>query len=160
MRFYGDNKAHWLAEIKKTDWGAAPVLAGFLESGTFFEKLGDGVLLLLTDGEKLVSYLTFSFQDCIDDKSLFPWIGFVFTNPEYRGHRNAGKLIARCEQLAREHGVKHIYICADHEGLYEKYGYSYLEDRVDIYGDDSRIYIKNCWKQEFPPPSAGEIIGW
>lgn len=137
-----NNKQHWLAEIKKSDWRAAPTLAGFLESGTFFEMLGDGVLLLLTDGDKLVSFLTFARNDCIDDKSLYPWIGFVFTFPEYRVHRYAGRLIERCEELAREHNVKNVYICTDHIGLYEKYGYSYLENRVDIYGDDSRIYIK------------------
>ncbi len=140
--FESDNKPHWLAEIKKSDWGAAPVLAEFLENGTFSEKLGDGVLLLLTDGDKLVSYVTFSFQDCVDDKSLYPWIGFVFTFPEYRGHRYVGRLIARCEELAREHNVKNVYICTDHTGLYEKYGYEYKENRVDIYGEDSRIYVK------------------
>lgn len=140
--FECDNRKHWLAEIKKSDWGAAPVLAGFLENGTFFEMLGDGVLLLLTDGDKLISYVTFSFQDCVDDKTMYPWIGFVYTFPEYRGHGYAGRLIERCGEIAREHSVKNIYICTDHIGLYEKYGYSYLENRADIYGEDSRIYVK------------------
>lgn len=146
--FESENKPHWLAGIKASEWAAGPALAGFLENGTFFEKLGDGVLLLLTDGDKLVSYLTFSFQDCVDDKTLYPWIGFVFTAPEYRGNRYAGRLIARCEELARERGVKNIYICTDHTGLYEKYGYEYKENRVDIYGDDSRIYIKKMPETE------------
>lgn len=140
--FESDNREHWLAEIKKSDWRAASTLAEFLESGTFFEKLGDGILLLLTDGDKLVSFVTFARNDCIDDKSLYPWIGFVFTFPEYRGHRYVGRLIERCEDIARKHNVKNIYICTDHIGLYEKYGYSYLENRIDIYGDDSRIYVK------------------
>lgn len=137
-----NDREHWLSEIKKSDWGATPTLVGFLENGTFFEMLDDGVLLLLTDGDKLVSFLTFARNDCIDDKSLYPWIGFVFTFPEYRGHRYAGRLIERCEEIAREHSVKNIYICTDHIGLYEKYGFSYLENRVDIYGEDSRIYMK------------------
>ena len=141
--FESGNKEHWLNEIKRSDWGAAPILAEFLENGTFFEKLGDGVLLLLTDGDKLVSYLTFARNDCISDDSMYPWIGFVFTFPEYRGHRYAGRLIERCGEIARERSVKNIYICTDHIGLYEKYGYSYLENRADIYGEDSRIYVKN-----------------
>ncbi|MBD5128896.1 MAG: GNAT family N-acetyltransferase [Ruminococcaceae bacterium] len=140
--FESDKKEHWLAEIKKSDWRAAPTLTGFLENGTFFEMLGDGILLLLTDGDKLVSFVTFARNDCIDDKSLYPWIGFVYTFPEYRGHRYVGRLIERCEEIAREHSVKNVYVCTDHIGLYEKYGYSYLENRVDIYGDDSRIYVK------------------
>lgn len=141
--FESENKPHWIAEIKASQWSAGPALAGFLENGTFSEKMGEGVLLLLTDGDRLVSYVTFSFQDCVDDKSLYPWIGFVFTAPEYRGHRYAGRLITRCEELAREHNVKNIYLCTDHIGLYEKYGYSYKENRVDIYGEDSRIYVKS-----------------
>ena len=141
--FESDNQPHWLAEIKKSDWGAAPVLAEFLENGTFFEKLGEGVLLLLTDGDKLVSYLTFALRDCVDDKSLYPWIGFVYTFPEYRGKMCAGRLISRCGELARDRGVKNIYVCTDHTGLYEKYGFEYKENRVDIYGEDSRIYVKS-----------------
>lgn len=140
--FESNDREHWLSEIKKSDWRAASTLVGFLENGTFFENLGDGVLLLLTDGDKLVSFVTFAQRDCIDDKSLSPWIGFVYTFPEYRGHRYAGRLIECCEELAREHNVKNIYICTDHIGLYEKYGYTYKESRVDIYGGDSRIYVK------------------
>lgn len=141
--FESGDREYWLAEIKKSDWDAAPVLARFLEDGTFFEKLGNGVLLLLTDGNRLISYLAFAQRDCVDDKSLYPWIGFVYTAPEYRGHRYAGRLIEYCEELAREHNVKNIYICTDHTGLYEKYGFHYKENRVDIYGEDSRIYIKS-----------------
>lgn len=140
--FESENKPHWIAEIKKSDWGAAPTLTGFLENGTFFENLGDGALFLLTDGDRLASFVTLAQRDCVDDRSLYPWIGFVFTFPEYRGHRCAGRLIGHCEELARAHGAKNVYICTDHIGLYEKYGYSYLENRVSIYGDDSRIYVK------------------
>lgn len=140
--FESENKQHWLDEIKKSDWRAALFLAELLENGKFFEMLGDGILLLLTDGDKLVSFVTFAQSDCIDDKSMYPWIGFVYTFPEYRGHRYAGRLIEHCEEIARKHSVQNIYICTDHIGLYEKYGYSYLENRVDIYGEDSRIYMK------------------
>lgn len=140
--FESENQPHWIAEIRKSDWRAAPTLAGFLENGAFHENLGEGFPLLLTDGDRIVSFVTLARRDCIDDNSLYPWVGFVYTFPEYRGHRYAGRLIGRCEELARERGAENIYICTDHIVLYEKYGYSYLESRVDIYGDDSRIYVK------------------
>lgn len=145
--FKSDKPAHWLAEIKKSDWGAAPALARFIEEKTFHVKLGEGTLLLLADGDKLVSFLTFSRRDCIDDDTLSPWIGFVYTFPEYRGRRCAGKLIRRCEEIAAENGIPTIFICSDHVGLYEKYGFLYIENRVDIYGEDSRIYRKNISKE-------------
>ncbi len=137
-----ENRGHWLDEIRRSDWRASGYLAELLSTGKLHETFGEGILLLLTDGDKLVSHVTLLLRDCIDDKTLYPWIGFVYTFPEYRGHRYAGRLIERCEETAREHSVKNIYINTDHEGLYEKYGYSYIENRGDIYGGDSRIYTK------------------
>ncbi len=140
--FKSDAPDRWLAEIRKSDWRAVETLVRFIRENSFHENLGNGILLLLTDGGNLVSFLTFSERDCIDDNALFPWIGFVYTFPEYRGHRHMGRLISRCEELAAENGVEKIFICTDHVGLYEKYGFSYVENRVDIYGEDSRIYCK------------------
>lgn len=141
--FKSDRQEHWLAEIKKSDWRAAPTLARFIEEKSFHDNLGRGTLLLLVDGDRLASFVTFAERDCIDDEKLTPWVGFVYTFPEYRGHRYVGRLIRRCEEIAAEKGVPKIYICTDHVGLYEKYGFSYMESRVDIYGGDSRIYFKN-----------------
>ncbi len=143
--FKSDRQEHWLAEIKKSDWRAAPTLARFIEENSFRDNLGKGTLLLLADGDRLVSFVTFAERDCIDDEKLTPWVGFVYTFPEYRGHRHVGRLIRRCEEIAAEKGVPKIYICTDHVGLYEKYGFSYMESRVDIYGGDSRIYFKNIF---------------
>lgn len=146
--FKSDTPAHWLAEIKKSDWRAAAYLAKLIEENSFHDNLGEGTLLLLADGDKLVSFLTFSRRDCIDDDSLSPWIGFVYTFPEYRGRRCAGNLIRRCEEIAEENGIPTVFICSDHVGLYEKYGFSYMENRIDIYGEDSRLYRKNISKEK------------
>lgn len=141
--FKSDKPDYWLAEIKKGDWGAISTLARFIEENSFHENLGEGTLLLLTEWDRLLSFVTFAERDCIDDEKLSPWIGFVYTFPEYRGHHYVGKLIFRCEEIASEKGISQIYICTDHIGLYEKYGFTYIESRADIYGGDSRIYRKN-----------------
>lgn len=141
--FESGSPEHWLREIEKSDWRAAPFLVKLIRENTFHGNLGKGTLLLLTEGDRLASFVTFAERDCVDDPALSPWIGFVYTFPEYRGHRNAGKLIRRCEEIAAENGVPAVYICTDHVGLYEKYGFSYMENRTDIYGGDSRIYRKN-----------------
>lgn len=140
--FKSDKPGYWLSEIKKSDWQAAEILARFIEEKTFHDNLGEGTLLLLTDSNKLVSFLTFAEKDCIDDERLSPWVGFVYTVPEYRGHRYAGRLISRCEEIAAEKKIPKIYVCTDHVGLYEKYGFSYIESRIDIYGGNSRVYFK------------------
>lgn len=138
--FKSDKPDHWLYEIKKGDWGAIPTLVRFIEEASFHENLGEGTLLLLTEGERLLSFVTFAQRDCIDDPCLSPWIGFVFTFPQYRGRR--------CEEIAAEKEIPAVFVCTDHAGLYEKYGFSYVESRRDIYGGDSRIYRKNISEKD------------
>ena len=132
----------WEEKIRECDWAAAKLLSALLAQGKFHELLGDGSLLVLADGEKLVSFLTLTKKDCIADDTLFPWIGFVFTAPEYRGNRYSGRLIGYACEKAKEKGFDKAYIATDHVGLYEKFGFTYMENRIDIYGDDSRIYMK------------------
>ena len=82
-------------KIGSCDWGAAKYLAVLLKDGRFETVLGTGgKLFLLCDGDKLVSFVTLTHQDCIDDIRLFPWLGFVFTAPEYRGHRYSEQIIS------------------------------------------------------------------
>lgn len=136
-----DNQSHWLAAIAENEWRAAKFLAELLTKDEFHNAVGEGTVFLLADGDKLVSFLTLAERDCVD-APYGPWIGFVHTAPEYRGHRYVGKLIDHACAVAREYGAARVYLCTDHVGLYEKYGFTYLENRVSIYGEDSRIYVR------------------
>lgn len=139
--FTCDNQSHWLAQIAECEWHAAKYLARLLEQDSFHQEVGEGTLYLLTEGDKLVSFLTLAERDCVD-VPYGPWIGFVHTAPEYRGHRHVGKLIDYACAAAREHGAARVYLSTDHVGLYEKYGFIYLENRVSVHGEDSRIYVR------------------
>lgn len=139
--FQADNKPHWQVQIADNEWRAAKFLANLLTKGEFHQTVGSGTVLLLTDGDCLISFLTLSERDCVE-APYAPWIGFVHTAPEYRGHRHVGKLIDHACAVAHEHGAARVYLCTDHVGLYEKYGFTYLENRVSIYGEDSRIYVR------------------
>ena len=141
--FACENQAHWRAAIADNEWRAAKYLARKLENGEFHQEVGEGTVYLLTDGEELISFVTLTHQDCINDKSRYPWLGFFYTFPEYRGHRYGGQLLACVAEEAKKRGYMRVYLATDQVGLYEKYGFSFLENRVDLYGDDSRIYVKN-----------------
>lgn len=140
--FEDERQEHWLRQIETYEWRAAAFLAKLLRSGEFHSTLGKGTLYLLTDGDALVSFMTLAERDCIDDASLSPWIGFVHTAPAYRGRRCAGRLLDHAVQQAVSNGAARVYICTDHVGLYDKYGFTYLENRVSIYGEDSRVYYR------------------
>jgi GNAT superfamily N-acetyltransferase len=141
--FESENQAQLRKQISQCDWSAARFLVELLEKGTFFDTLGGwGKLLMLMDGEELVSFLTLAGQDAVRDESLTPWVGFVFTRPQYRGCRHSGKLLAYAENCAAAMGYQKLYIGTDHVGLYEKYGYRYQENRLDCWGGDMRVLYK------------------
>ena len=127
--------------LEKCEWNAAHFLWELLRDNTFYEVLGDNSkLIVLLDGENVVSFAVYSIRDCIKDESLFPWIGFVYTDEKYRNHRYSQKVINYIINLAKNDKHTNIYIATDHIGLYEKYGFNYKENRIDIYNEDSRIY--------------------
>lgn len=146
--FQDNRRAHWLDQLRQVEWRAARLLEQLLTDGTFHQLLGRGTLFLLTDGDALVSFLTLAERDCIDDASLAPWIGFVHTSPAYRGRRCAGRLLEHAVRVAGEYGAKQVYICTDHAGLYEKYGFTYLTNRISIYGEDSRVLVRRTTPPE------------
>lgn len=147
--FESNNQQSLIEKIDACDWGAAKFLAALLREDRFFEMLGgEGDTYLLMDGDKIVTFLTLTRQDVIRDESMFPWIGFVYTAPEYRGNRYSEKLMNYAENIAKEQGHDHVYVATDHIGLYEKYGYNYLENRVGYWGEESRVLCKNWSKKE------------
>lgn len=140
--FESNDRQRLAGLIEEADWGAAKLLAKLLREDSFHATLGDGTLYLLMDGDAIVSFVTLTRQDCVADASLYPWLGFFYTFPAYRGCRHGGKLLSYAARQAKEKGFDRVWLATDHVGLYEKYGFTYVKNRIDIYGEDSRIYTK------------------
>lgn len=142
--FSADNKEYWLSKIKESDWGAGQYLHKLLTEQKLKQLVGESTkVLMLADGEILVSFCTFAEKDDIQPTDLTPWIGWVYTFPDYRGHHYAGELLHHAETLAKEDGMNNVYISTGHTGLYEKYGYEFFEIMKDVNGEDSRVYVKH-----------------
>lgn len=141
--FASSEKERLIEKIEASDWTAGRFLGELLRNGTFFDMLGGtGEVFLLMDGDNLASFLTLTGQDSVRDETMTPWVGFVFTFPQYRGHRYAGLLLEHAEKMAASRGHQRLYIATDHVGLYEKYGYTYQENRIDYWGGDQRVLFK------------------
>lgn len=140
--FEAKDRTHWLHEMEKSDWGAAHFLCDLLKSNTLAELTGEVRLLLLTEGDALISFCTLAARDDIQPTTFTPWIGWIYTFPAYRGHRYAALLLAEAERLAKADGHTHTYISTNHVGLYEKYGYTFSCMMKDVGGEDSRVYCK------------------
>ena len=143
ISFYESSRqAHWLAEIEKSDWRGGAFLYRLLRDGTFFDACGAGArVLLLTQADHLVSFCTYVERDDIPS-DLKPWMGFVYTFPQYRGHRCMQRLCVEVARLARQEHVSKVYISTGEKGLYEKYGCKFIGEMPNQNGVPARIYVK------------------
>lgn len=142
--FSTKDQAHWLEEIRKSDWSAGQFLYELLSKNEIHEFCGEYVrLFLLTEGEKLVSFCTLSDIDDIKHTDLGPWIGFVYTFPQYRGHRYMELLLDHACRTAKEDGAEKVFIATGETGLYETYGYSFYQMMENAVGVMSRVYRKD-----------------
>ncbi len=124
--------------------GAGQFLYDLLINQKLKQYVGENTkVLLLVDGENLISFCTLAEKDDIQPTELTPWIGWVYTFPDYRGNHYVGKLLSCAETLAKEEGEKNIYISTNHDGLYEKYGYEFYRVMKDMNGEDSRVYVRH-----------------
>ena len=142
--FESKNKQYWLQKIAECDWSGGKFLHTLLSDGTFFDTVGEGSkLLLLTDCDNLLSFCTYAKMDDVQPTNLTPWVGFVYTFPQYRGNRLIAKLFDTIAVIAKAQGSDKAYISTNHTGLYEKYGCEYLTTMKDVHGEDTKVYVKN-----------------
>ena len=141
--FECDNRDYWLGKIEECDWDAGKYLAYLLRTDGLCELVGEGSrVLMLTDGEELISFSTLAPLDDVQPTELSPWMGWIYTFPKYRGKRCAGRLFAHAEKLAANDGASAIHISTNHVGLYEKYGFDFYRTDKDVEGEETRVYRK------------------
>lgn len=99
------------------------------------------VFVAIADGQ-IVGMASIMKADYYSLPEIYPWISSVFVTEEYRGHRISEKLINFANVYAKEAGFIRTYIPSEHIGLYEKYGYHYLKDIVNLGNGTDRLYVK------------------
>lgn len=138
-------KEYWNKLMDETDWDAGKYLAWLLREDKFYEACGNNSeALLLVENDKLAAFCTYAEFDEIESENMKPWIGFVYTFPNFRGHRCSGTLVEYAVELARNDGFKSIYVSSEETGLYEKYGFEFVEWRTSIHGYETKVF-----KREF-----------
>ena len=144
--YQSQNQEYWKNEIRKSDWSAAELLYSWLNDNKLKEICGHSTeVYLLADNNKLASFAVLAEQDEIDVPELFPWIGFVYTFPAYRGKHNAGKLIEHICHLLKSAKTKNVYISTEEVGLYEKYGFTFSKMMKNREGKATRVYVKKLF---------------
>ena len=128
--------------IRAADWRAAAFLDELLRKDELRKHCGPKTRLLLgMEGKTLAAFCTLADRDEVDSP-LTPWIGFVYTFTAFRGQRRGGELIDHACALAKADGFARVYVSTNEIGLYEKYGFTFLRQDRDVWGGETRVYVR------------------
>jgi GNAT superfamily N-acetyltransferase len=95
---------------------------------------------LLMDDDKIIGCAGLITNDFISRMDLYPWICALYIEEEHRGNDYGAILLERAKKDAKAGGFTHLYLCTDHIGYYERYGFEYIGIGYHPWGESSRIY--------------------
>lgn len=96
--------------------------------------------LLLDDLEEVIGCAGLITNDFISRMDLYPWVCAVYIDEKHRGNSYGLLLLEKAKEDAKLGGFSHLYLCTDHIGYYERYGFNYIGQGYHPWGESSRIY--------------------
>lgn len=94
---------------------------------------------LMIRGENIVGSYGLIMNDFISRQDLWPWLVALYVEESERGQALGAQMLSHGRQEALKLGFSHVYLCTNHVGFYEKYGWKHIGHGYGI-GYDARIY--------------------
>lgn len=136
----------------RCSWKAGPFLAQQMRANAFAPW--ERVFAACVDG-KVAGFCTLAERDELPDSvALTPFIGFVFVDEPYRGHRLSEQMIECAIAHARDLGYARVYLMSGEIGLYEKYGFQKLGDYRTIYDTVDQLFVRSVQPSDRPGDCA------
>lgn len=98
---------------------------------------------LLLKENSIIGCYGLIINDFISRHDLYPWFACLYIEKKERGQKYGKLLLEHAEQESSKLGFNTLYLTTDHNGYYEKYGWTRIEDGYDLNGSQTRIYRIN-----------------
>ncbi len=85
-------------------------------------------------------------NDLMSRKDLSPWLCALYVEESERGGALGSRLLECGRYEAYDLGFDKVYLCTDHIGYYEKYGWRFYGTEKSEWGGDTRVYIADTIK--------------
>ena len=95
---------------------------------------------LLEKENKIIGCAGLITNDFISRGDLYPWLCALFIDEKERGQAYSTLLFNKAKSDAKRFGYQNLYLCTDHIGLYEKFGFEYIGQGYHPWEEESRIY--------------------
>ncbi len=108
-----------------------------LEYSLNTERLPQTYVALL-ENKPVGMYQISMCEDLESRPDLYPWLINVYVDEAYRGKGIGKMLLNTVYDNAKKLGLKELYLYTKHNGLYEKFGFTFVEE-VKTFKEDSPI---------------------
>lgn len=95
---------------------------------------------LLEKGVVIIGCAGLITNDFISRGELYPWFCALYIDKNHRGKGYPTLLMDKAKEDAADMGFSSMYLCTDHIGYYERYGFSHIGQGYHPWDEESRIY--------------------
>jgi len=95
---------------------------------------------LMLRGDDIIGSFGLIENDFMVRKDLLPWLCALYVEPGERGKSLGSRLLAHGRQEVKALGFEKLYLCTDHVGYYEKYGWWFYGMEESEWGGKTRVY--------------------
>jgi N-acetylglutamate synthase-like GNAT family acetyltransferase len=82
-------------------------------------------------------------NDFMVRKDLMPWLCALYVEEHMRGKGLGALLLDKGRKESNTLGFDKLYLCTDHIGYYEKWGWNYFGNEESEFGEMTRVYVIN-----------------
>jgi GNAT superfamily N-acetyltransferase len=95
---------------------------------------------VMLDKSDIIGCYALLINDLVSRQDLLPWFACLYVEKLYRGNRLSEKMIEHAKVEMKKGGYSTLYLSTDHDGLYEKFGWTRIDDGYNFFGEKCRIY--------------------